>query len=43
MPFVITEQKVAMLSSVLNNKKAIEINIAAVRNFVALQKFALNY
>jgi hypothetical protein len=32
-----------MLSSVLNNDKAIEINIAIIRSFVALRKFALNY
>ena len=43
MPFAFTEQGVAMLSSVLNNEKAIEINIAMIRSFVALRKFALNY
>ena len=43
MPFAFTEQGVAMLSSVLNNEKAIEINIAIIRSFVALRKFALNY
>jgi len=43
MPFAFTEQGVAMLSSVLNNEKAIEINIAIIRSFVSLRKFALNY
>ena len=43
LPFAFTEQGVAMLSSVLNNEKAIEINIAIIRSFVALRKFALNY
>lgn len=43
MPFAFTEQGVAMLSSVLNSDKAIEINIAIMRTFVALRQFALNY
>lgn len=43
MPFAFTEQGVAMLSSVLHNEKAIEINIAIIRSFVSLRKFALNY
>ena len=43
MPFVFTEQGVAMLSSVLNNERAIEINIAIMRSFVSLRKFALTY
>jgi hypothetical protein len=42
-PFAFTEQGVAMLSSVLNNDKAIEINIAIMRSFVALRKYALTY
>ena len=42
-PYAFTEQGVAMLSSVLNNEKAIEINIAIMRSFVSLRKFALNY
>ncbi len=42
-PFAFTEQGVAMLSSVLNNEKAIEINIAIMRSFVSLLKFALTY
>ena len=43
MPFAFKEQGVAMLSSVLYNEKAIEINIAIIRSFVALRKFAMNY
>lgn len=43
LPFAFTEQGVAMLSSVLNSDKAIEINIAIMRTFVALRQFALNY
>lgn len=42
-PFAFSEQGVAMLSSVLNNEKAIEINIAIMRSFVTLRKFALTY
>jgi hypothetical protein len=42
-PFAFTEQGVAMLSSVLNNERAIEINIAIMRSFVSLRKFALSY
>jgi hypothetical protein len=43
LPFAFTEQGVAMLSSVLNNEKAIEINIAIMRSFVTLRKFVLTY
>lgn len=43
LPFAFTKQGVAMLSSVLNNEKAIEINIAIMRSFVSLRKFALTY
>lgn len=42
-PFAFTEQGVAMLSSVLNSSKAIEINIAVMRTFVAIRQFSLNY
>jgi hypothetical protein len=38
-PFAFTEQGVAMLSSVLQNKKAIEINIKIMRSFVAARKY----
>jgi len=37
-PFAFTETGVAMLSSVLKSKKAVEINIAIMRTFVMLRK-----
>ena len=37
--FAFTEQGVAMLSSVLNSKKAIQVNIAIMRAFVQLRRF----
>jgi phage regulator Rha-like protein len=37
LPFVFTEQGVAMLASVLNSAKAIEVNIQIVRAFVFLR------
>lgn len=43
MPFVFTEQGVAMLSSVLNSDKAIEINISIIRAFVTIRQFTLTY
>jgi hypothetical protein len=42
-PFAFTETGVAMLSSVLKSKRAIEMNIAIMKTFVALRKMALNY
>jgi len=42
-PYAFTEQGVAMLSSILNNEKAIDINIGIMRSFVSLRKFALTY
>jgi hypothetical protein len=38
-----TEQGVAMLSSVLRSGKAIQVNIAIMRAFVALRRYALTY
>ena len=38
LPYVFTEQGVAMLSSVLNSKRAIDMNIAIMRAFVHLRK-----
>ncbi len=38
LPFVFTEQGVAMLSSVLQSKQAIEVNVAIIRAFVQLRK-----
>jgi len=37
-PYVFTEQGVAMLSSVLNSKRAIEVNIQIMRAFVKLRE-----
>ncbi|MDX1315032.1 MAG: ORF6N domain-containing protein, partial [Eudoraea sp.] len=37
-PMAFSEQGVAMLSSVLRNKKAIEVNIAIMRTFVHVRK-----
>ena len=42
-PFVFTELGVAMLSSVLNSKAAIEINRNIMRAFVILRQYALGY
>ncbi len=41
-PFAFTEQGVAMLSGILNSKRAIETNIAIMRTFVALRKLMLS-
>jgi hypothetical protein len=38
-PMAFTEQGVAMLSSVLNSQRAIEVNIAIMRAFVRLREF----
>jgi len=37
-PFAFTEQGVAMLSSVLNSERAIQVNIAIMRTFVHMRK-----
>ena len=37
-PYAFTEQGVAMLSSVLNSPRAIQVNIEIVRTFVKLRK-----
>ena len=41
--FAFTEQGIAMLSSVLKSKKAIQMNIAIMRAFVMMRQFALTY
>jgi len=41
LPYVFTEQGVSMLSSVLNSKKAIQINIQIMITFVNIREFAL--
>lgn len=38
-PFAFTEQGVAMLSGILNSKRAVETNIVIMRTFVALRKW----
>lgn len=43
MPFAFTEQGIAMLSSVLNSEKAIEVNISIIRAFVTFRQFSLPY
>jgi len=42
-PFAFTELGVAMLSSVLNSKKAIDINRKIMRAFVAIKQYVMNY
>lgn len=42
-PFAFTELGVAMLSSVLNSSKAVEMNMVIMRTFVALRRTATNY
>ncbi len=41
MPYVFTEQGVAMLSSVLNSKQAVQVNIQIMRTFVRLRKILI--
>jgi len=41
LPFAFTEQGVSMLSSVLNSKRAIQINIQIMRAFVRLREIAM--
>ncbi|MDZ4846841.1 MAG: ORF6N domain-containing protein [Chitinophagales bacterium] len=43
LPFVFTEQGVAMLSSVLNSPKAIDVNITIMRAFVFIRQYALSH
>lgn len=42
-PYAFTEQGVAMLSSVLKSKRAVQVNIAIMRVFVRLKEMVLNY
>lgn len=41
-PLAFTEQGIAMLSSVLNNRRAIEVNIAIMRTFVQLKSVLIS-
>lgn len=43
LPFAFTEQGIAMLSSILNSEKAIEVNISIIRAFVTMRQFTLTY
>ena len=42
-PYAFTEHGVTMLASILKSEKAVQMNIAIVRAFIALRQFALNY
>jgi len=42
-PNVFTEQGVAMLSSILNSKTAIEVNIRVIRVFTKLRQYAITH
>jgi len=43
LPYVFTEQGVAMLSTVLNSERAIQVNIAIMRAFVKLRELLLTH
>ncbi|MFI5163905.1 MAG: ORF6N domain-containing protein [Bacteroidia bacterium] len=43
LPYVFTEHGVAMLSSVLKSKKAVDVNISIVRAFVMLRQLAISH
>lgn len=43
MPYAFTEQGVAMLSTVLNSERAIQVNIAIMRAFVKLRELLLTH
>jgi hypothetical protein len=42
MPHAFTEQGVAMLASVLNSRKAVDVNISIMRAFVKLRHYVLS-
>ena len=42
-PFCFTEQDLTMLSCILNNKTAIEVNIRIVRIFIKMREYALTH
>ena len=42
-PYAFTEQGVAMLSSVLNSERAVQVNIAIVRAFVKMREFIMTH
>jgi len=43
LPYVFTQEGVAMLSSVLNSKRAVQVNIAIMRAFVKLREILLTH
>ena len=43
LPYAFTEHGVAMLSSVLNSERAIQVNIQIIRTFIDLRDTALSY
>jgi phage regulator Rha-like protein len=43
LPYVFTEHGVAMLSSILNSKKAVQVNIAIVRAFIKLRELLASH
>lgn len=43
LPFAFTEHGVAMLSGILNSDRAIQVNIAIMRAFIALRHYAFTY
>lgn len=43
LPFAFTELGIAMLSTVLNSEKAIQVNISIMRAFVLIRQFALSH
>lgn len=43
LPYAFTEHGVTMLASVLRSDRAIKMNIAIVRAFIALKEYILNY
>nr|NQU92531.1 ORF6N domain-containing protein [Bacteroidota bacterium] len=43
LPYAFTEQGLAMLSSILNSDKAIQVNIAIMRAFVFIRQYALTH
>ena len=42
LPYAFTEQDVAMLSSVLNSERAVQVNIAIMRTFVKLREMIIS-
>ncbi len=43
LPFAFTEHGIAMLSSVLRSKKAIQVNIGIIKVFIAMKQFVMNH